>query len=330
MIFSPLICKYISTHHKPAQDASLYQPPNEYPVCLICWNPLPVAIDERVYLVCCDNVICGGCFFQLKTKMPGFPCPFCRQFMHASEMAELIPERRRRGDAEAILHEIRDHGVCGHKTIRELFTLIEQGSAEACVLAALAFYHGLRGMHANLERAEECFKLAVLRGYDDGIAHYYLGSLEFDRDNLTNAFRHLLVAVSIGCNNPIIEKLSAIVVRQGIRLGLVSKEEYDHSLRSLQLRQTFGSNIYRALYRRQHEMLAHRRPGNTLVITFIRTRPWPVRSRLATWAPTVNHYWGLTGEDDMGSTYDEDDLPPLEEPFRVPDAGPEETIEMVD
>ena len=223
----------------------------------------------------------------------------------------------KRGNAEAILHEVRG-GACGHKAMQELFAIANQGSAEACVVIALAFYHGTHSLHMNRERAEEYFKSAVLHGCEDGIAHYYLAGTEFDRDNMSNAFRHLLVTVSIGCSDPVIEKTSGIVIRQGIRLGLVNKEEYNHSLLSLQSRGKCELNEDRLLFQRQRGVASSRQPKNTLVVTFVQTRPRPMHSRLDIWAPRINRYWGLD-EDDLESDSDDDDLPDLEDASDVAD-----------
>ena len=282
--------------------------------CQLCYEVLPVSIDERVYIPCCGKMICGGCYLQLITKMPGFPCPFCRQYSSGSEHAihESIMNRMKHGDANATLHDLRLSDQPCHKTIRNLFAAIEGGSAEACVVAALAFYHGRYGIHVDTGRAEEYFKKAVLLGHDDGISHMYLSSMEFDRDHMKTAFNHLFMTVSIGCDNDEVSKLCNIVVRQGIRLGIADKDEYEAALRDNQEKRYRAATPERRLFKEWHVLPSKRQRGNTTIAVFTCFKPRPPQSRLLTWAPPVNHYWGLIGYDD-DSEYDEDDLPQLEE-----------------
>lgn len=103
-------------------------------------------------------------------------------------------------------------------------------------LLAEAFYIGKHGLHPNFKRAETYFKEAILLGCADGGAHFHLGCMEFDQDRLWSSFRHLLIAVALGCYDRTLDRKNAALVRLGVRTGMITKAAYEVALRVRQSR----------------------------------------------------------------------------------------------
>lgn len=242
-------------------------------------------------------------------KMGDTPCPFCRQFTGGlkSTQSYFVQRRVEIGDVEAILHQTKLPDRPDYVVVRDLFKAASKGSAESCFLLAKAFYFGEHGLHSSKEKAEKYFEMAVARGYEGGVAHFYLGCMDFDEGRLDLAFGHWVVALAAGCGTKI-NVQCGINIRHGIRLGLVRKSDYELALRLCQLREDSTRTEERRLARKSANLVPDYQKGNTCVAEFTGDRPLLSVSNVRDWLQPVNRYWGLDDEDAI----EEDEMPQLE------------------
>ena len=252
--------------------------------------------------------MCGGCYLDITTRTRGSSCPFCRQSSSdcIGVIEQFLKARLEKKDVNVILHEVRSGELSDHTVVRHLFRLHQLGCAEGIFLLAEAFYIGKHGLHPNFKRAETYFKEAILLGCADGGAHFHLGCMEFDQDRLWSSFRHLLIAVALGCYDRTLDRKNAALVRLGVRTGMITKAAYEVALRVRQSRLEATRTEGREKFGRCSRLSYNRGlRGNTCVANF--TGLQCSRSPETDPGHFLYHRWGLRDEDVNPDGWVEDD-----------------------
>ena len=82
----------------------------------------------------------------------------------------------------------------------------------------------------DLKKSKHYYELAAMSGYID--ARHNLGNMEWNEaGNHQRAMKHYLISARAGYD------LSLDMVRDGFKCGLITKDEYSHTLRAYQQRQ---------------------------------------------------------------------------------------------
>ena len=102
-------------------------------------------------------------------------------------------------------------------------------------------------MEIDEKNATHYFELAAMNG--DIKARYNLGGLEYNEGNHQRAFKHYMLAARAGYKD------SLGMVKNGFKVGQVTKEEYANSLREYQKSQDERKSDARDKARAFHEML---------------------------------------------------------------------------
>ena len=226
--------------HPPAED------------CPICMLPLPLDVGS-IFNSCCGKRICQGCIHAMvmeelrkgkKEEELGM-CPFCREPREDSdkEGIERVEKLMENGNAMAfyVLAGCYADGIRGvpqdWMKANELYLKAgELGCSVAYSNLGNSYYHG-QGVEADDKKAKHYWELAAMKGNVD--ARHNLGLLEGKAGNHDRAFKHFLIAAKAGYNK------SLDVVKDGFMNGLVTKHEYEITLRAYHERQTEMKSVAR-------------------------------------------------------------------------------------
>ena len=85
-------------------------------------------------------------------------------------------------------------------------------------------YHNGNGVEIDKKKALHFYRLGAIKG--DLMARHNLGSNENEAGKIHRAIKHYLIAARFG------NKVSLDVVKQGFMQGVVTKDEYEQTLRS--------------------------------------------------------------------------------------------------
>eukprot|EP00956_Cyclotella_meneghiniana_P037002 scaffold133629_cov23-Cyclotella_meneghiniana.AAC.1 len=211
-------------------DEKLYAQPPMKDECPICMIPLPCHEDECTYMSCCGKIICIGCRYCL----PHEYCPFCNTAAPHSheESIKRLSERIENYDPHAMVvlssfHRNGWHGlpVDQSKAIELLQRACELGSAAGhCHLGST--YRLGNGAEIDMKKAVHNFQIAAMMG--NMSARKLLGCIELENGNLQHGMKHLMIAANSGL------KVALDVIKQGFKRGLVTKEEFEKTLRGYQ------------------------------------------------------------------------------------------------
>lgn len=159
-------------------------------------------------------------------------CPFCRTLTCSSneEYFNLLNQRMKTNDAEAYHNMGCKYldGLVGlprdvDKAVELLLSAAELGSINAHSTLGL-IYSGGRGLKSDEKKAIHHLEIAAMGG--DDIARHNLGSYECKRGNTRRGMKHFMIAACAGVD------MSLKVVRDGFMHGCVTKDEFEHSLRT--------------------------------------------------------------------------------------------------
>ena len=221
-------------------DDKLFQDPPPKEDCPICFLPMPYTsglCDVRVtYEPCCGKVVCSGCIwasvFEVHMGNLKSCCPFCRAPNEGTQGEELrrYNKRMEAGDAGAFLHmgnhyERGDLGLPQDKNkAMEMWNRgADLGDAAAHHSIADAYLHG-KGVKKDDKKANYHLELAAMAGHE--MARYSLGINEYNDGNMNRAMRHFMIAARAGYDEPLKR------VGDGYKWGIVTKEEYESTLRA--------------------------------------------------------------------------------------------------
>jgi len=207
-------------------------PPDECPICLL----LPDPNEERqpAFHPCCGKIICYGCIYAMQMNEEKYLCPFCRE-PNANSDEEHIKRTKKlmeKGDAEAFGFLAFSYGTGNngvpqdHQKANELYLKAgELGSSEAYYNLGISYGQG-RGVEEDIKKANYYFELAAMGG--DIHARFHLGVSEGKAGNEHRALKHLFIAARAG------DKRSLDIIKKAFMKGVVTKDEYAHTLRTYQ------------------------------------------------------------------------------------------------
>ena len=212
-------------------DDELFKPIPPKEDCPICTHPLPINIEENVYMPCCGNVLCDSCVKEniRVTKERGKklkpPCPFCRApYPSSEENIILLKKQMDMNDSEAIYiaSVFYMYGMMGlpqdsKKTFELWLRAAELGHSMASYNAAL-YYEKDVVVPKDMTKAKQYYVKAAKQGSID--SRYNLGVDEWNNNNEHSASRHLLISAAAGDTD------SLNMISKCYRYQLVTKEEY--------------------------------------------------------------------------------------------------------
>ena len=252
---------HIPSHKTPCQKhaAKLHQEklfadtpePEECPVCLL---RMPFEQEKICYRACCGKLICHGCSgttmkigvesgFEHATgfgdidfkKMLDHPCPFCRASF-SIKIEDTLKELQKRvdlGDRMAMYH-------LGIKLVKPKGSLQPNASkARELLLKSAQLGYPLANLSVGMfhydghypsvflqdkKKARHYFERGAIGG--DPVARAYLAEIELDRYQFKTAYRHAMMSASCGY------KLALDNVLNGCKAGVVTKDEYERTLRA--------------------------------------------------------------------------------------------------
>ena len=219
-------------------DVELFKdPPREE--CPICMLPLANDPDQSHFKSCCGKVICYGCIYailieanQRGKKRENNLCPFCREPPESSnkESIKRLNKLMENGNAEAfnvlgLCFAFGTHGMPRHRAKAHALFLKagELGCADAYCNLGIAYRQG-EGVEIDMKKATHFFELAAMSG--DVCARHRLGVIEGQAGNDQRAMKHFTIAARAG-DSKCLEN-----VKKGFIAGLVTKNEYESTLRA--------------------------------------------------------------------------------------------------
>ena len=227
-------------------DEALFQdhPPTDD--CPICFLPLPIEKEHSAYYPCCGKYVCMGCIHAMvmegvrkgKTKEEVGMCPYCRAPPQDSVEGQVKQYKNlmEKGNAMAY-YQFGGNYAQGRLGLTQDWVNANElwlkagdlGCAEAYFWLGYSYDYG-RGAEADKKKGKHYYELAAKRG--NVIARHNLGLLEGKAGNHERAMKHFMVAARAGDNE------SLDKVKQGFRIGHVTKDEYAGTLRAYHESQT--------------------------------------------------------------------------------------------
>ncbi len=217
------------------RDDNLFKQPEESHLgeCPICC--LPLSLDETKLSInsCCCKYICRGCVYahQKRETELGLEnkCPFCRELM-ADNQEEGIHNYMERAKANDPLALFRMGVECDREENYEgafqyYKKAAELGSVEAHYNLSISYGEG-KGVEKDIKKKIYHLEEAAIGGNPN--ARYNLANHEGRNGREDRAYRHLIIAANLGCDNALDK------VKEGFVHGLVSKEDYEAALRGHQ------------------------------------------------------------------------------------------------
>ena len=243
--------KHKSKHKKKCErratelhDGELCKEPPPREECPICFLSLPLDARGSTFKYCCGKYICVGCLFAMTIEgikkgkeLEEHLCAFCRTPETSSdeEKVRLTKKLMERGNAEAYnkLAVCYNHGSYGlpqdwMKAAELWLKAGELGCAEAyCKLGGL--YAIGQGVERDEKKAKYYWEIAAIKR--DVHARHNIGCFEGEAGNEHRAMKHFLLAANAGYPE------SLDIVKKGFMDRLVSKDEFEQTLRACHERQ---------------------------------------------------------------------------------------------
>jgi len=237
--------KHRSKHKKACErrvaemhDEKLFKdhPPSEE--CPICMLPMPIDAGKTTFQACCGKTICSGCIYALEESEGGVGlCPFCRTPASSSPEEHINRTKKLmdKGNAEAFnqLAGLYAQGRMGMPQDRGKANELNLKAGElGCDNGYFNLgnsYRDGKGVTADTEKANYYFELAAMNGSIS--ARNNLGCLEHRAGNYERAYKHFIIAARAG------DMASLNNVKKGFMKGVVTKDEYEMTLRAYHERQ---------------------------------------------------------------------------------------------
>ena len=190
------------------------------------------------FQTCCGKMICSCIYSMRMSEEATDLCPFCRKpdANNEDEDNERLKKILETGNAEAYYllgcrYADGNQGLAqDRQKAHELFLKSgELGCPTGYYSLALVYTHG-DGAEVDVKKAKQYFELAAMYGSLE--ARYDLGVSEWQARNIQRAYKHWILAAKAGCER------SLDVIKKGYELRLVTKGEYESTLRAYHERQT--------------------------------------------------------------------------------------------
>ena len=258
--------KKCEKHAAKLHDEALFQEPPPREECPICFLFLPLKSSESQFKSCCGKIVCHGCSYRMimdeiqrGKQRENDLCPYCRESPYCSE--EVLIKRLKKlmengnGDAFNMLGLCYADGSNGvprdEAKKNELFLKAgELGCADGYFNLGCSYHNGT-GVEMDKGKAKYFYELAAMSGKVS--ARNNLGIMENNAGNHQRAMKHLILAASAGHDKALED------VKKGFMTDLVTKDEYESTLRAYYERQLEMKSEARE---KIADILAQRQPFN--------------------------------------------------------------------
>ena len=219
-------------------DEALFRMPPSWEECPICFLELPFGASLQTYKSCCGKILCRGCSLVSAEQSDNDPCPFCRKPATRSneERRKRLDRRIESNDPDAMAVLGIDYlpgtmGILGlqqdiDKALELLHRAAELGSIIAHYNLGGVYCHGNNGVEVDKKKAKYYWEIAAMAG--NVRARHDLGAMEGKDGNRHQALKHWIISANAGCD------ISLKGVQSGYMMGLVSKDEFEKTLRAHQ------------------------------------------------------------------------------------------------
>ena len=214
-----------------AFDTRLFAQPKPRGDCPICFLRLPLK-TQVCYQACCGQFICIGCRYCLTRER----CPFCNAAVPSSNVElkkQLMARIEKYNDPEAINivgcsynSGMYDFEINYDTAVTYWRRGSELNSAQAHFNLGTAYRTGRGVDPIDLNQTIHYYQCAAMEGHE--LARYQLGTVDYNRGKRGRAMRHYMIAARCGHDD------SLKKVKEGYRLGLVTKEDFANTLRCFQ------------------------------------------------------------------------------------------------
>jgi TPR repeat protein len=217
------------------RDDRLFKQPDESHrgECPICCLPLPLDYTKSAMNSCCSKYICKGCAYANKKREreQGLEqrCPYCR---------EELPKSKEDHDKNEMIRVKANDPVAFYNVGKKLY---DEGNykgaieywTKAAELGDIQAHNALSTMYREGESVEKDLKRQIYHLEEAAIgghpwARYNLGLHEGKNGRHERAMKHFIIAAKLGFDDALDR------VKQGFRVGFVSKEDYASTLRGHQ------------------------------------------------------------------------------------------------
>ena len=203
--------------------------------CPICFQPLPIHIDQTTFKSCCGKVVCNGCIYAMAMSEGKDLCAFCRMPPPTSEEEiERLKKLMGKDNAEAFSN-LGGHFAEGSYGLSQDYRRANELWLKAGELGCAGGYYNLGcsyrlgdGVEVDQKKAKYYFELAAMHGHIK--ARHNLGCSEKQAGNLHRAIKHMIMAAKAG------DEVSLNTVKHCFMQGIVKKDEYANALRAHQQR----------------------------------------------------------------------------------------------
>eukprot|EP00956_Cyclotella_meneghiniana_P008595 scaffold11682_cov36-Cyclotella_meneghiniana.AAC.1 len=212
-------------------DMQLFERPKKREDCPICMITLPCLDSESMFSECCGKTICDGCRYCLTRNC----CPFCNTANTHSdqEIIKRLTERMEKYNDSKAMVILASYHRFGHNGLpvdqSKAFELLQRASelGSAAAHSHLGFmYHDGNGIEHDKKKAVHHWQIAAMMGHVN--ARHNLGYAELLNKNYHRAMKHFMIAAKCGYED------SLHNIKEGFRKGLVSKEDFEKTLRDHQ------------------------------------------------------------------------------------------------
>ena len=211
-------------------DQKLYAQPQKRDECPICMLTLPCDDRESTYMSCCGKTICIGCRYCLTREH----CPFCNAAdLITTEAVKRLSERiEKYNDSQAmVLLGFRYiNGLDGLQVDQsKAFELFQRASELGSALGHFHLgnsYQLGNGAEIDMKKAVHHWQIAAMMGNMQ--ARHNLGSVELENGNYQRGMKHYMISAKCG------SKVSLDNIKEGFKDGLVTKEDFENTLRDYQ------------------------------------------------------------------------------------------------
>ena len=201
--------------------------------CPICCLPIPIDVKKSTLYPCCCKLICNGCNIanqnrEIKGRHQN-KCLFCRKAAAKTEeesVARLI-ERIEANDPYAMRYMgSKKYNERDFKSAFDYWARAAAlGDAEAHYQLSSLYHYGF-GVEKDEKRSLHHVEQAAIEGHP--IARHNLGTMEARNGRADRAGKHFIIAAKLGHDT------SLECVKEGLKAGLMSKEDYAAALRGYQ------------------------------------------------------------------------------------------------
>ena len=220
-------------------DEALFKEHPHTDDCPICFLTLPVSSKQTTFKSCCGKIICDGCIVAMTEEALerggeiGL-CAFCRTPSSTLEMRKFNEQKNSMdGNNAYAFHQLGGCYATGEMGMpRDITKANELWHRAGEIGCSYAYYNlGISyengdGVEMDKKKAKYYYELAAINGSVE--ARHNLGCLEGNSGNINRAKKHYILAARAG------HKQSLDMVKEGFMRGIVTKDEYENTLRAYQ------------------------------------------------------------------------------------------------